>query len=94
MRSVREGGGIVEPLRKSTVFPMILADMAAVGEETGNLDASLLRVCDAYEHEVEYTVKTLTSVLEPAVILLVGVVVGTIAIAMMLPIFEASTLMR
>lgn len=93
-KSVKEGGGLVEPLRASKVFPPMVADMVAIGEETGGLESALLRVATAYEREVDYSVKTLTSMLEPAIILIIGAVVGFVAISMLMPIFQMSAVVR
>jgi type IV pilus assembly protein PilC len=66
----------------------MVAQMIAVGEETGNLDAMLSKVADFYESEVEAAVKALTSILEPVMIILVGGIVGFIVIAMYMPMFK------
>jgi type IV pilus assembly protein PilC len=86
--SVKSGGMISEPLRKSKVFPPMVAHMVGVGEETGALDAMLAKVADFYDDEVEAAVKALTSILEPAMIILVGGIVGVIVISMYLPLFS------
>jgi type IV pilus assembly protein PilC len=86
--SVKAGGTIAEPLKHSKVFPAMVAHMVGVGEETGALDAMLAKVADFYEDEVEAAVKALTSILEPAMILLVGSIVGVIVISMYLPLFD------
>lgn len=93
-RSVREGRGLVEPLGKSRIFPPLVADMIAVGEETGTLESSLARIADIYEREVEYAVKTLASLIEPVIILIIGVMVAFIAISMLLPVFQMSSVIR
>ncbi len=66
----------------------MVAQMIAVGEETGNLDSMLTKVADFYEDEVEAAVKALTSILEPVMIILVGGIVGFIVIAMYMPMFK------
>lgn len=93
-RSVKEGEGLVEPLRNSRYFPPIVADMVAIGEETGNLENSLARIAETYDREVEYSVKTLTSLIEPVIILVVGLMVGFVALSMLLPIFQISASIR
>jgi len=90
--SIREGESIAGPLGKSPVFPPMVVHMIAVGEETGALDNMLIKVSDAYDREVDTTVAALTSVLEPILILGMGVVVGFIVIAMYLPIFQMSSM--
>ncbi|MBU4310988.1 type II secretion system inner membrane protein GspF [bacterium] len=90
--SIREGESIAGPLGKSPVFPPMVVHMIAVGEETGALDNMLIKVSDTYDREVDTTVAALTSVLEPILILGMGVVVGFIVIAMYLPIFQMSAM--
>jgi type II secretion system protein F len=85
---VTQGEGVAGPLKKSKVFPPVVVNMIAIGEETGRLDDVLLKVARSYELEVERAVKTLTSLIEPLIILGMGVVVGFIVIAMLLPIFS------
>lgn len=86
--SVKSGGTISGPLREAAVFPNMVSQMVAVGEESGNLDAMLSKIADFYEDEVAAAVKMLTSVLEPVMILVVGGIVGVIVIAMYLPMFS------
>jgi len=88
IESVKSGGSIAEPLKDTPIFPSMVAQMIAVGEETGNLDAMLSKVADFYEDEVAAAVKALTSILEPVMIILVGGIVGFIVIAMYMPMFK------
>ena len=88
IESVRSGGSIADPLKETPIFPSMVAQMIAVGEETGNLDAMLSKVADFYEDEVAAAVKALTSILEPVMIILVGGIVGFIVIAMYMPMFK------
>jgi type IV pilus assembly protein PilC len=88
IESVKSGGSIADPLKEATIFPSMVAQMIAVGEETGNLDAMLSKVADFYEAEVAAAVKALTSILEPVMIILVGGIVGFIVIAMYMPMFK------
>lgn len=85
--AVKEGGMISPALEKSEVFPVMAIQMISVGEETGEMDKMLMKVADFYENEVEEAVKALTSLLEPAMILLLGGMVGSIIVGMYLPIF-------
>ncbi len=85
---VTQGEGVAGPLKKSKVFPPVVTNMIAIGEETGRLDEVLLKVARSYELEVERAVKTLTSLIEPLIILGMGIIVGFIVIAMLLPIFS------
>jgi type IV pilus assembly protein PilC len=88
IESVKSGGSIAGPLKETAIFPSMVAQMIAVGEETGNLDAMLSKVADFYEAEVAAAVKALTSILEPVMIILVGGIVGFIVIAMYMPMFK------
>jgi type IV pilus assembly protein PilC len=88
IESVKSGGSIADPLKDAPIFPAMVAQMIAVGEETGNLDAMLSKVADFYEDEVAAAVKALTSILEPVMIILVGGIVGFIVIAMYMPMFK------
>ena len=88
IQSVKSGGSIAAPLKDAPIFPAMVAQMIAVGEETGNLDAMLSKVADFYEDEVAAAIKALTSILEPVMIVLVGGIVGFIVIAMYMPMFK------
>jgi type IV pilus assembly protein PilC len=88
IESVKSGGSIAAPLREAPIFPSMVAQMIAVGEETGNLDTMLSKVADFYEDEVAAAVKALTSILEPIMIVFVGAIVGFIVIAMYMPMFK------
>jgi type IV pilus assembly protein PilC len=88
IESVKSGGSIAGPLKDTPIFPPMVAQMIAVGEETGNLDAMLGKVADFYEDEVAAAVKALTSILEPVMIIIVGGIVGFIVIAMYMPMFK------
>jgi type IV pilus assembly protein PilC len=90
--SVKEGERIATPLRKSGVFPPMVIQMIAIGEETGNLDAMLSKIADFYDQEVDTSVKGLTSMIEPIIIVVMGLVIGFIVIAMFLPMFELGNL--
>jgi type IV pilus assembly protein PilC len=87
-REVQEGGMISSALQKGEVFPAMAIQMMMIGEETGELDGMLMKVADFYEDEVEQAVKSLTSVLEPLMIVVLGGMVGTILLAMYLPMFK------
>lgn len=86
--SVTQGGGMAPSLRESKLFPPVVTNMVAIGEETGNLPDVLTKVATSYESEVDRQMKALTSIIEPVIILVLGVVVAFIVIAMLLPIFE------
>ena len=83
--SVKEGESVVGPMETSTVFPPMVTSMVQVGEETGQLPDMLVKVADVYEAEVDNVVTGLTSILEPIMIVLLAVIVGTIVIALFMP---------
>ncbi|MEA5617419.1 type II secretion system F family protein [Cronbergia sp. UHCC 0137] len=85
---VQQGGMISLALQKHKVFPPMAIQMISIGEETGEIDAMLMKVADFYEDEVEQAVKALTSILEPIMIVVLGGMVGTILLAMYLPMFK------
>ena len=85
--SIREGGHLSDPLKKSGLFPNMVTSMISVGEETGSLDIMLAKIADFYDMEVDASVKGLTSLIEPMVICVMGVIIGTIVIAMFMPMF-------
>jgi type IV pilus assembly protein PilC len=86
--SVKRGGTIAAPLAQAPIFPEMVTHMVGVGEETGALDAMLDRIAEFYEEQVEASVKALTSILEPIMIIVIGGIVGFIVISMYLPLFE------
>jgi len=92
--AVTEGKTLAEPLRVSGVFPPMVTQMISVGEQTGALDAMLSKIADFYDDEVDTAVSTLTSLLEPIMIVFLGVVVGGLVVAMYLPIFKLVTLVK
>ena len=87
-QAVREGETLAGALAASKQFPAFVSNMVAVGEESGTLDGALLKVAGSYERETDRTLRTFTTVLEPLVIVLVGLVVMFIVISMLLPIFQ------
>jgi type IV pilus assembly protein PilC len=86
--SVSEGEGLCKPLERAKVFPPMVTQMVAIGEETGAIDAMLEKIADFYDEEVETAVHALTSMLEPLMMVLIGGIVGSIIIGMYLPIFD------
>jgi type IV pilus assembly protein PilC len=92
--SVREGLPIYQPLEEEATFPPMVTRMIAVGEETGDVDAMLAKIAEFYESEVDAAVKALTSIIEPLMILVVGAIVGSIIIAMYLPMFRIFELIK
>jgi type IV pilus assembly protein PilC len=89
--SIREGETIAEPLGRSGHFPPMVIQMIAVGESTGALDAMLSKIAEFYEDEVDVAVSNLTSLLEPLLMMFLGVVIGGVVIAMYLPIFNMAS---
>lgn len=85
--SIREGGHLSDPLKKSGIFPNMVTSMISVGEETGALDVMLSKIADFYDQEVDTAVKGLTSLIEPIVIVIMGIIIGTIVVAMFMPMF-------
>jgi type IV pilus assembly protein PilC len=86
--SVKRGGTIAAPLAQAPIFPSMVTHMVGVGEETGALDEMLDRVAEFYEEQVEASVKSLMSIIEPIMIIVIGAMVGFIVISMYLPLFE------
>ncbi len=86
--SISEGKTIAEPLSKSGVFPSMVCQMVAVGESTGALDSMLIKIADFYDEEVDAAVDSLTSLIEPMMMIFLGGTVGTMLAAMYLPIFK------
>jgi general secretion pathway protein F len=89
---VREGKGMARPLGESGLFPPLSLNMIAVGEETGKLDVMLTEVAEHYDQEVKRTTKRLTAILEPALILGMGLVIGVVVVSMLLAIFSMNDL--
>jgi general secretion pathway protein F len=92
--SVSEGEGIAKPLRQAGRFPPIVTHMIAVGERTGQLEEMLLHVADAYDQQIEVRVGTMTSILEPLLIVVMGAVVGGIAFAILMPLLQLNEMIQ
>jgi len=90
--SIREGERISDPLKASGAFPPMVTQMISVGEETGNLDAMLSKIAEFYEQEVDAAVSGLTSLIEPVIVVFMGVIIGAIAVAMYMPMFQLGAL--
>jgi type IV pilus assembly protein PilC len=89
--SISEGKDVAEPLGESKVFPPMVVQMIAVGEATGAMDTMLSKIADFYDDEVDEAVAALTSMLEPMLMVFLGVTIGFIVVAMYLPIFEMAS---
>ncbi|MFC1658575.1 type II secretion system F family protein [Candidatus Omnitrophota bacterium] len=92
LRSVREGEPIAQPLARSGVFPPMVTAMIGVGEQTGKLETMLTKIADFYDEQVDAAVAGLTSMIEPLVIAVLGIIIGGIVIALFLPIFQITQL--
>ena len=90
---VVKGDGLSGPIRENDIFPKMLSSMIKIGEESGSLDSILNKTADFYDDEVEQTIQTTTALIEPLLIVVLGLVIGTIVISIMLPMFEMYTQM-
>ena len=89
--NVREGEPIADPLRRSGLFPPVVVQMVAVGEKSGELEKMLLKISDSFDRTVETRLTGLMALLEPVIILAMGLVIGFVVIAIMLPMLEMSS---
>src|SRR5207302_7778857 len=92
--SVQSGVPIAQPLIENDVFPPMISQMVRIGEETGELEKMLSKIADFYEDEVDSAIATLTSIIEPLMMILVGAMVGVIVISMYLPSFKMLSLVK
>jgi len=90
--SIGQGKTVAEPLKESKIFPPMVCQMVAVGENTGGLDTMLKKVAELYEEEVDDAVNNLTALMEPMIMVLLGVILGGLVISMYLPIFQLGSL--
>ena len=90
-QAISEGRNISEPLMETKIFPDMVCQMISVGEATGALDVMLNKVADFYEDEVDQAVEGMTSLLEPLIMVFLGIVIGGLVIAMYLPIFTMAS---
>jgi type IV pilus assembly protein PilC len=86
--AISEGRTMADPLGESGVFPSMVVQMVAVGESTGALDAMLTKIADYYDDEVDAAVESLTSMIEPFMMVFLGVTIGGLVVSMYLPIFK------
>ena len=93
-QNIREGETIADPLKRSGEFPALVTHMIAVGERSGDMEEMLRRVSQIYDGEVERVITRLTSLLEPVMILAMGIIVFFIVVAILLPIFEMGQMVR
>lgn len=90
---VVRGDGLSTPIRENDIFPKMLSSMIRIGEESGSLDSILNKTADFYDDEVEQAIQRTTSLIEPILIVIMGLVIGTIVISIMLPMFDMYTQM-
>jgi type IV pilus assembly protein PilC len=90
--AISEGRSIADPLNESGVFPTMVIQMISVGEETGALDSMLMKIANFYDDEVDAAVEALTSMIEPLLMVFLGGAIGTLVIAMYLPIFKMASI--
>jgi len=91
---VKDGLPIAEPLKQSKIFPIMVSQMVAVGEETGSLDKMLIKVAEFYERQIDGFTKNISSIIEPIIMLVVGVAVGFIVVSIITPIYQATQNMK
>ena len=89
-QSVQEGGSLATALKHTAVFPPMLAQVTAAGEKSGQLEGMLFKIADTYEYQIELSLTSMLSLLEPLMILFMGSIVGFVVLAILLPIFQAS----
>jgi type IV pilus assembly protein PilC len=92
--SISQGKTVAEPLTESRIFPPMVCQMVAIGENTGQLDSMLKKVADFYEEEVDNAVANLTALMEPMIMVVLGVVLGGLVISMYLPIFQLGSIVQ
>ncbi|HET7317849.1 MAG TPA: type II secretion system F family protein, partial [Nitrospirota bacterium] len=92
--NVREGEPIADPLKRSGLFPPVVVQMVAVGEKSGELEKMLLKISDSFDRTVETRITGLMALMEPVIILAMGLIIGFIVIAIMLPMLEMSSGVR
>jgi type IV pilus assembly protein PilC len=90
--SISQGKTVAEPLTESKIFPPMVCQMVAIGENTGALDAMLKKVAEFYEEEVDTAVANLTALMEPMIMVVLGVILGGLVVSMYLPIFQLGSL--
>lgn len=93
-KNIEKGGNVYNSMEEHAIFPRILNRMVGVGEESGQLDKILLQIADEYEEETEDTITSLTSLLEPLLIVIMGIIVGFIVVALFFPIFTLGSLVK
>ncbi|MFA5356743.1 MAG: type II secretion system F family protein [Candidatus Omnitrophota bacterium] len=93
-KELEQGGSLGASLKSSKVFPVFMANLISVGEESGRLDEALAEVADSYERDTDEAIKIISSLLEPVMILVMGLIVGFIVVSMLLPVFQINFMAR
>ena len=93
-KKIRDGWSLSKSIRESSYFPGFVADIVATGEESGTIEKSLSRIANSYEREVDRLIKTATTLLEPTMILIMGLIIGFIVMSILLPIFQINLIMK
>jgi type II secretory pathway component PulF len=93
-RDLEQGGSFSKSMKDSKLLPLFMVNLISVGEESGNLASSLAEVADSYERETDEMIRIMSSLLEPLMILVMGLVVGFIVVAMLLPVFEINMMAK
>jgi len=91
---VKNGAAVAEPMKQSKIFPIMIAQMAEVGEETGTLDKMLIKVAEFYERQIDNFTKNISSIIEPIIMVVMGVAIGFIVISIISPIYQATQSLR
>jgi type II secretory pathway component PulF len=94
LKEITDGSSLTNAISKSKYFPEVVVNLIAVGEQSGQPENSLFKIAESFERQTEQMIKIITSLLEPALILVVGLIVGFIVIAMLLPIFQMNLIIR
>ncbi len=87
---VKNGAPLADPMKQSKIFPIMVSQMVGVGEETGNLDKMLIKVAEFYERQIENFTKNISSIIEPVIMIVVGIAIGFIVISIITPIYQAT----
>lgn len=90
---VKNGSPMAEPLKQSKIFPIMVSQMVGVGEETGNLDKMLVKVSEHYERQIDALTKNISSIIEPIIMLVVGVAIGFVIVSIIMPIYKMTETM-
>ena len=93
-KELEQGGSFGKSLKAVKIFPLFMSNLIVVGEESGKLDDALSEVANSYEHDTDETIRIMSSLIEPLMILVMGIIVGFIVVAMLLPIFEINVMVK